>query len=341
VDISARVRLLSLLLISLILTTRLLGFGRAEKHTQREIDGFSGLVKTASTRVEKNPIKFKQPDGPSVVISFVACQECEYDKDGYRTREGSILGAGFQGHSTRYVRDASGAVIETIDENPGGEPTRRVLIGPFGPIEERLFAGGQWQTRQINHYDQRGNLTEWMTFDPEGRVAGNMMATFDENDMVTDQWFRGPNNSFGFHTVHTYDRKTKFETFMSFEEDGSVSVNWTMQDSKMLSYWQLPGAKSAVGSFFFMDTGPKTTEFWNYQSDGSSTHTVRTFYNEQKRNVSRTEFYDSANELRASADYEYEFDPFGNWLKRTTRVWTPELVQPQIYETDYRTLTYW
>src|SRR6202030_3046118 len=110
---------------------------------------------------------------------------------------------------------------EAIDDNPAGEPTRRVLIGPFGPSEEQVFARGRWQTLRINRYDQRGNLTEWTTFDQEGTVTGRMMATLDENDMVTEQWvLRGPNNSFGSHTVHTYDRRTKFETFTSFEEDG-------------------------------------------------------------------------------------------------------------------------
>jgi hypothetical protein len=45
--------------------------------------------------------------------------------------------------------------------------------------------------------------------------------------------------------------------------------------------------------------------------------------------------------LKLSADCEYEPDQFGNWMKRIVWVWSPELGNRKLYETDYRTLTYW
>lgn len=241
---------------------------------------------------------------------------------------------------TRYVRDANGMVVEVIDQNLKGEPTGRRLMGPFGPVEQQVLAAGVWRTLSISRYDERGNEIEWTAFDLDGTVTHSRNATYDEAGMVTEEWLRGKNHEFRQHIVHTYDRRTKFETYTSFLEDGSAGLIFTLQDVKVLSYWQPPG--STQGSLpFLWDTGPKSRESRTYHADGTYERVESTFRDDQKRNVARVEFHDSANVLKAAADYEYEFDSVGNWLKRTVRVWTPELGVSELYETNYRVLTYW
>jgi len=71
---------------------------------------------------------------------------------------------------TRYIKDSTGKGIEQINENEKGEPGRRLLMGPFGPTEEQIFADRHWYTQEINRYDEKGNVIESLSFDPDGSI---------------------------------------------------------------------------------------------------------------------------------------------------------------------------
>lgn len=310
-----------------------------KKSTDRQIDGFSGPVKTVSTRVERNAVEVQQPDGPGVILS-AGCEECEYDQDGNRIR----LGPG-QGQ-TEFVRNSTGAVIERVMRNEKGEVTGRSVMGPFGAVEDLLYSDGQLESRRTYRYDDRGNIIETLTLDPNGAEDSRSTMSYDESGQVVEEWDRGRNNSFGLHFVHTYDPKTHFETWTTFNENGSAKLSWVLQDTKMLSYWQQPcdgpqPCHGPVGSTFFMDSGPRKQEARDYQSDGTFDRVESEFLDEQKRHIKHEERHGPTNELVIAADYEYEFDLLGNWTKRTTWVWTPSLGERTLYETDYRTIAYW
>jgi hypothetical protein len=200
---------------------------------------------------------------------------------------------------------------------------------------------GQLTSRRTYRYDEGGNVIEILTLDPDSAEVNRSTMTYDENGHVVEEWDRGRNNSFELHFVHTYDPKTHFETWTTFNENGSAKLSWVLQDTSMLSYWQQPGDGPAIGSTFFMDSGPRKQEARNYHSDGTFDRVESEFLDEQKRNVSHVERHGPMDELSMVADYEYEFDLLGNWTKRTAWVWTPGLGQRTLYETDYRTLAYW
>jgi len=317
-----------LLLVSLALPVTAM-HSASEKKTDAQRDGLSGPVKSVSKTEHLSEVKLEEPDGRSVLFW-----------SGDRTKFGEIANSEFHGQTRRYVRDAGGAVIEQIQQNEKGEPIRRVLVNPFGPTEEMNLVDGRWQTFQLNRYDSKGNLVESQTFDPGGALTVRRNMVYDDAGLVIEEWDRGPDNSF-LHYVHTYDRRTKFETWTNFHEDGSVGLTFTVLDSKVLSYWQPRGAKPEIGSFFFMDTGPKKQESRSYNSDGSFKRIESTFLDDHKRNPSRIEAYDETNELKAAATYEYEFDATGNWVKRTVKVWTAGSGEWETYEVDYRTIAYW
>ena len=270
----------------------------SDKKTDAELDGLSGPVKAVSKTENHSQIKL-DPDVLSI-LHWSGCTECEYDKGGHRTRSGLIVSSEFHGQATHYLRDGAGNVIEQIQENDKGEPIQRTLVSQFGPTEEMNLVNGRWQTFLLNRYDTKGNLVESQTFDPQGALTVRRNMVYDDEGLVIEEWDRGPNSSF-LHFVHTYDRRTKFETWTNFHEDGSVGLTFTLLDSKVLSYWQPPGSKPEIGSAFFMDTGPKTQESRSYNSDGSFKRTESKFLDEKKRNPSRIESYDEANELKAAA----------------------------------------
>jgi hypothetical protein len=296
-------------------------------------------VKSVSTRVERKAVEFREPDGPAVILT-AGCEECNYDLDGNRIRLGQMDGTNFYGHTIQFIRDSGGIVTERVDQNEKGQLTGRSVMGPFGSVEDTVYSDGQLASRRTYRYDDRGNVIEILALDPDGAEVSRSTMTYDDTGHVVEEWDRGRNNSFELHFVHTYNPKSHFETFTTFNENGSAKLSWVLQDATMLSYRQQPGDGSVLGSTFFMDSGPRKQEARNYHSDGTFERVESEFLDEQKRNVSHMERHGPTDELVIVADYEYEFDLIGNWTKRTTWLWTPGLGRRTLYEIDYRTIEY-
>ena len=85
----------------------------------------------------------------------------------------------------------------------------------------------------------------------------------------------------------------------------------------------------------------KTVVNHSCNPDGTCDEIVSYFPDETTNQVSRVEWHDPAGGLRLAFDYEYQLDAFGNWTKRTVRVWGPEPGERKVCETDYRTIVYW
>lgn len=310
------------------------------KYTDARGDGLFGPIRSVSTREERAQIEWHQPNGPTVALP-AWCAECEYDLQGNRIKTGQIIDGEFRGEVVRFLRDSTGKVIEKIAENYKGEMYRREVIGPYGITEQDEFENGKQISRSFWFYDGNGHLSGARNYDRDGVIVGSSLSIIDTKGNFKEEWDSGPNGSFSLHFVETNDPKTSTWTFTSFNEDGSIKVKFTTVGTKVISYWQEPSDQQVFGSNFFMDPVGKTQESYSCHSDGSCDHIISHFPDEARRHVNRIEWYDPAGMLKLSADYEYKLDQFGNWTKRTVSVWSPELGERKLYETDYRTLKYW
>jgi hypothetical protein len=310
------------------------------KYTDARSDGLLGPIRSVSTREERAEIEWHQPDGPTVALP-TSCQECEYDLEGNRIKTGQIIDGEFRGDAVRFLRDSTGKVIEKIAENYKGEMYRREVIGPYGITEQDLFENEKQISRSLWFYDGNGHVSEYRNYDRDGVIVGSSFSTIDASGNFKEEWDSGPNGSFSLHFVQTNDPKTDTFTFSNFNENGSIKVTFTTMGTKVISYWQEPSEQQVFGSTFFMDPVGKTQESYSCHSDGSCDHVISYFADEARHHVSQIEWRDAEGLLKLSADYGYELDQFGNWTKRTVWVWSPELGNRKLYETDYRTLTYW
>src|SRR6267142_1133757 len=77
-----------------------------KKSNDRQIDGFSGLVKSVSTRLDKKAAEFREPYGPTVILT-------------------------------------AGVVTGRIDQSEKGQSTGRSVMGPFGSVEDTVYSDGQ------------------------------------------------------------------------------------------------------------------------------------------------------------------------------------------------------
>src|SRR5438105_15776232 len=73
-----------LLLVSLALPVTAM-HSASEKKTDEQRDGLSGPVKSVSKTEHLSEVKLEEPDGRSVLF-WSGCAECEYDRDGDRTK---------------------------------------------------------------------------------------------------------------------------------------------------------------------------------------------------------------------------------------------------------------
>jgi hypothetical protein len=310
------------------------------KYSDARSDGLLGPIRAVSTREERAHMEWKQPNGPTVAL-FVTCQECEYDSQGNRLKSGEIIDGEWSGEVTRFVRDSDGKVTEKLAENGKGGVYRREIFGPYGITEQEGFENG----RQISHsfwfYDGNGHESESRSYDGNGVMTAHGFRMTDASGGFQEEWEYGADGSFSVHFVETNDPKTDTFTFTNFREDGSIKLNFTTVGTKVVSYWQEPVDKDELGDTFFMDPVGKTQEAYKCHSGNSCDHIITYFTDETRHQVSRMEWQGADGALKMSSDYEYELDPYGNWTKRTVRVWSSELGERKLYETDYRTLTYW
>jgi hypothetical protein len=330
-------------LVSAAVATLLLGLSldaSEPKQTDARSDGFLGPIRSVSTREEKVSIEWHQPDGPAVARP-VLCRECEYDQEGNRVKSGQILDGEFRGEVFRILRDSAGNVIERRAENIQGEVYRRDVIGPYGITEQDIFEHDKLVSQSTWFYDENGHPSGFQGYDGDGIVRASSLSIVDASGNFKEQWDYGPKGIFSLHFLQRYEPKTDTFTFTSLNEDGSIRVEFTRVGTRVVSYRQEPSEHPVFGRTFFTDPVGNTLEGYSCHSDGSCDHIVTTFTDVSRRDATRVEWHDPAGRLMLAADYEYELDQIGNWLKRTVWVWSPELKERKLYETDHRKLKYW
>jgi hypothetical protein len=315
--------------------------GSQQKRSDARDDGLLGPVRSISTRQETQQVDWGQKDA-KIDVLVITCWDCEFDSEGNRITNGQTVNGEFRGLVVRISRDESGKVTERVEENYDSETVSRVLLGPHGITERVDYQNGKPHWRSTWSYDANGHQSEFRHYDENGELFESSAETSDASGNNKDQWDYGRNGSFSLHFMDTYDPKTDLWRFTNFNEDGSAKVTIVTQNSKLLSYWQQQTAEEKVfGSGFFLDRVGKEKQSFSCHPDGSCDRMTSYFPDETSPHVSRVEWRDSAGVLRLSFDYEYQLDRFGNWTKRTVKVWSPELGEPKLCETDYRTLTYW
>jgi hypothetical protein len=271
---------------------------------------------------------------------LINCWECEYDIEGNRIKSGQNFDGEFHGEGVRIVRDERGAVAEKISESTNGEVNRRDVFGPYGIVEQVGCLNGKPNSRATWSYDANGHVTEFHRYDQNNVEVERSITINGTSDHNREQWDYDQNGTLKLHFVETYNPKTDVWTFTNLNADGSVKAAVTTVNSTV-SYWQRDPEEGVFGSGFYTDREGKVQKSYSCHPDGGCDQIISYFEDETSHQVSRVEWHDAAGVLRLSFDYDYELDQFGNWTKRMAWVWSPELDERKLCETDYRTLRYW
>lgn len=310
------------------------------KRTDARNNGFIGPVHSVSTQEGAPLFSLDQRKFP-VLIGHTGCRECEFDRWGAMIKSGTKSEGEFRGESFRIMRDEAGHVIEQVRMDSKGEIVGRDLFVPFGVTEHSEFQEGKRSFHSVWSYDSNGHMLEWVQYDGDDRIVTRTVRQADFTGNVKEDWSFGKNDQFSYHIVDTYDPATDVWTWTSFNENGTLKIAIATQNGKVLSYRHPTTEENAFGEHFFLDRIGKTQHSFRGHSDGTCDD-VKTIYPADSNHLpSRIEWRDGAGVLRLAADFEYEVDGYGNWTRRSFWVWTPELSERKLYETDTRTLTYW
>ncbi len=311
--------------------------------TDAQRQDLAGPVRSVSVTTTQTDVVWPALIGPSLIIP-VWCRECEFDPEGSLVKSGRTFDGSFIGGIIRIVRDANGHVTERIEEDAStGEMYRHEYVGTFGDTEECWYLHGELQFRTINSYDEYGHKIYTLSLDGAGNQLGRAISSTDKDGNNTEEWDWGKDGELRLHFLHTFDPKSNFEQFTSFDEFGGSKLKWTVTNGRLSSFWQPSDVPVQFGDRFTEYPGDNTSEYYDCHSGGtcdlSRVHSV--YLDPPHHNPVSVEWRDETGNLRFAAYYEYEVDAYRNWTHRQIWVWSTELGERKLYETDHRSISYW
>ncbi len=308
--------------------------------SQASLDGFVGPVRSVASGSVNMHIHWTQPGGPTLVTPL-RCRDCEYDRDGTRTKFGQTVEGKFFGQNILLSHDGSGTVTERFVTDAGtGALQEYDVMGPFGRLQQTTFINGKPEWKSLFAYDASGNMSEWRSFH-WGKLEGHTKILTDASGNLLDRSVYRKNGQLSWQ--HTFDPETSIERFSSYDESGKVILTYTVREGKLVSFWEPSDSPHQFGDNFTEKVEEGTYENYachnDLKCDLSRIHYE--YQNHDKHTPTSAEWRDADGNLQLAAYFQYQLDSYGNWTQRQVWVWNPSLGDSTLFETDFRAITYW
>ncbi len=204
--------------------------------------------------------------------------------------------------------DRAGNLIESEIRYVGGGETQKVRLrtkierdADGRKMVERSFEDdGTLNQEKLYVYDETGNLTEEGHYQ-DGNLLFKFVNVYDEEGNKVESTSLLHNGSIKSKSRYSYDRQGNMTSMSSFKDCTPD------QDCKTLEY-------RAVHTY---DSKGHVTETFIYQGDGTLDERRVYTYNANGQEQERV-VYNADGSIREKKSYAYEYDPVGNWIKKTT-----------------------
>jgi antitoxin component YwqK of YwqJK toxin-antitoxin module len=186
--------------------------------------------------------------------------------------------------------------------------------------EERTYRNdGSLLSRQMYSYDANGNLANKVSYRSDNFEMNKWVYAHDSHGNKTEEKYFDA-GSLKTRFTYEYDERGNVIKSVSYKEDGSVEY------SGMYKY----------------DDKNRRTEIVIDGPTGLGDRRRVYRYNE-KGHLSEEILYASNKSVEDRKVYVYEFDQKGNWVKRTTSIWTMNSgkLQPESNQITQRTISYY
>jgi hypothetical protein len=343
----------------------------AQTKNDSEKSGLLGRVKS----VEWGWIEYTLKDGKSVEGRRQPNRLTTYDEDGNAVEVISYKDDGSVSGKNTYQYDAKGRNVGSESSSESGEQVyKQKQVYTLDDKGNRVEVAG-YQTdgtlshRQVFKYDADGNKIEELFYSWNGTRVGRIVNTYDGRGNQLTQVSYNADDSVSFKSVNSYDAlNNKIEWVQYHGDTLRYRVLYTHDDKGRLkeqetfeynappnlytSHAPVPGR--VVYTYHDKE---RTKEEVTYDAAGNLVGKVVTSLDEKGNQVSRAEYgkggapkdskvswYDKDKLLRTLGGKvltKLEYDPQGNWTKKTYLIQSADSGKPEAYGAEYRVITYY
>jgi hypothetical protein len=243
--------------------------------------------------------------------------------------------ARLENHSGQFI-EGSRVLIESMTFDKQGNFTEQMGNKPDGTFH--------WKQGWVRTYDNEGKEIQKSHYNAEGEFIGVHVYAYDSSGRKSKMIRYNPDESIKFYRDYVYDEKGRIKDEYDRNEDGSPQAhiayvyNDKGQQTERIHY---NGDETLSQRFIYT-----YDEHGNIASvTGSPSPGVITFQDTYKydKRGNLLKRVGSAGAMRTKMLYSsYEFDSFGNWIKRKTERTTMNNGSKQIEnEIIYRTIIYY
>lgn len=342
----------------------------AQVKSDREKAGLAGPVRS----VESSRVEYSLKGGKSVEGRRIVIQKTTYNKEGNKTEQltfnedGSILEKTLCDYAPSEMTCKEYSPI--VDKNLA-TPRRHVYkLDNRGNVVE--YAGhelnGTLGDKFFYEYDANGNKTEEVFYSSNGSRTGKLVYSYDNNGNRLTETSYDADDSVSWRSVNSYDARghrsarlqyqrdlLRYKMVYKYDSNGRITEEETLEFNKPPNTWTshapVPGKITHT-----YDDAKRTRETISFNEDGSfkrrTIHQLDEKGNEVGWSILNADgsfrnhelhWYDKNVKVRTlsgKALVKFEYDPHGNWTRKTRLIKSPDSDEPEALSAEYRDITY-
>lgn len=246
-----------------------------------------------------------------------------------------------------YTLDDKGNRVEVVGYQTDGTLSHRQVFkydSDGNKIEELFYGGnGARLSRLVNTYDGRGNQLTLTSYNADDSISYRTVISYDASDNNTE-WVQYHGDTLRYRVLYRYDDRGRLKEKETFEYNAPPNVHtshapvpgkivYSYNDKESAREEATYDAGGALVSRVVISLDDKGNQIGRaeYGGDGAPKDTKVSWYDKDK--LLRT--------LGGRALTKFEYDPQGNWTKKTYLIQPAGSNKPEAYGAEYRVIAYY
>ena len=241
-------------------------------------------------------------------------------------------------------------------------------------LERKVFEHeGNLSARFVYNYDEKGNEIEYRNYFHTGALGGKIISTYNDNgNMLSRVSYKDDNTIAGKDLFVVNDKGQKIEQTIfigeilrykilyKYDGKGRILERETLEFNTVPNSWTSHAPQPGKLVFIYDDQN-KTREEIRFNTDGAAEENSIFKYDDKENLLEsiRYKYVGRYKEIIEAKDktpaerkklrgafqwkaiFQYDFDIYGNWTKKTRLVQTTENEKPKPSEAEHRVIKYY
>lgn len=301
--------------------------------TERRNLGFKGPVRSVLTTVTRLNPDPRPPTHRNLAV-LASADWAAFDVQGRRTESASAASAERIEVISKCTFRADGSEVCADSMGHTQKSRSQDAILSDGSHEKTYLLGSNVQSREVTHFDEKGQPKDSQNYDEGGRLISedSVQPNGDEESKIYDH----DGHIVSDQKTHVSDDRTRFDRW-SYDAEGNLVWHLALTgEGELLSDWYKVGYKSKVSSSDSLGiVRPHLSVSYKFDEEGSGRLEKMVQHTSEDCNCNlepdSEEHYNFDGMLDEKAEIKYVRDKNNNWTSRSVFV----LGQPfQHYDSD-------